>query len=286
MVIDPKQIATKDLHQYMLGSIAPRPIAFVSTMDKNGVVNLAPFSFFNAFSSSPPIVVFSANRRVSDNSTKDTLTNIEQTRECVINVVSYAIVRQMSLTSIDYPSDVSEFDKAGFKALPSDVVKAPRVSESPVNMECKVQDIITLGTQGGAGHLIICNVVRMHINDRILDGEGKIDPDRIDLMGRLGRAFYVRASGSAVHKIYQPYHELGIGFDQLPQHIKNSPVLTGNQLAEIAAMTSLPEPELSDRQSIIGWNDEEVHRKAAVLIDSGEVSKAIKLLLALTAELP
>jgi flavin reductase (DIM6/NTAB) family NADH-FMN oxidoreductase RutF len=278
MIIDPGQIATKDLHQYLLGSVAPRPIAFVSSVDKNGVTNLAPYSFFNAFSSNPPVVVFSSNRRVSDNTTKDTLSNIEQTRECVINVVSHRIVRQMALTSIDYPADVSEFDKAGFTSIPSDLIKPPRVAESPVNMECKVRDIIALGTHGGAGHLIICDVVRMHISEEVLDEEGRIDPDKIDLMGRLGRAFYTRASGKAIYKIYQPYNVIGMGFDQMPERIKRSAILTGNQIAEIAALTAWPPVSEVVKQAASLLKMEEIHRMAADLIDKGNISEAAEWL--------
>lgn len=239
MVIDPKSTSTKDLHQYLLGAVAPRPIAFASTVDERGNHNLAPYSFFNCFSSNPPILVFSSNRRVSNNSTKDTLHNIMQTREVVINVVNYSIVRQMALTSIDYPSTVNEFKKAGLTPIPADLVKPMRVAESPAQMECQVKDIIALGEEGGAGHLIICEVVRMHIHDQVLDEDGKINPHKIDLMGRMGRAFYVRASGESIHKIFQPFNVQGMGFDALPEGIRNSKVLTGNNLGMLAAM---PEP--------------------------------------------
>lgn len=242
-VIDPASTPTKDLHQYLLGAVAPRPIAFASTVDERGNHNLAPYSFFNCFSSNPPIVVFSSNRRVSDNSTKDTLHNIMQTREVVINVVNYNIVRQMALTSIDYPSEVSEFKKAGLTPVPADLVKPMRVEESPAQLECKVREIIPLGESGGAGHLIICEVVRMHIHEQVLDEDGKINPHKIDLMGRMGRAFYVRASGEAIHKIFQPFNVPGIGFDALPEGIRNSTVLTGNNLGMLASLPAPPTPE-------------------------------------------
>ncbi|MCR9100025.1 MAG: flavin reductase family protein [bacterium] len=242
-VIDPASTPTKDLHQYLLGAVAPRPIAFASTVDEHGHHNLAPYSFFNCFSSNPPIVVFSSNRRVSDNSTKDTLHNIMQTREVVINVVNYNIVRQMALTSIDYPSEVSEFKKAGLTPVPADLVKPMRVEESPAQLECKVREIIPLGESGGAGHLIICEVVRMHIHEQVLDEDGKINPHKIDLMGRMGRAFYVRASGEAIHKIFQPFNVPGIGFDALPEGIRSSTVLTGNNLGMLASLPAPPTPE-------------------------------------------
>jgi len=241
-VVDPKTTKTKDFHQYMLGAVAPRPIAFASTVDKDGVPNLAPYSFFNAFSSNPPILVFSSNRRVADNTTKDTLHNIEETGEVVINVVNHAIVRQMTVASISFPTGVSEFAKAGLTPLASDLVKPFRVKESPVQMECKVKEILTLGNKGGAGHLIICDVVRMHIDEHVLDGD-RIDPHKIDLMGRMGRAYYVRASGSAIQTIVQSVMDISIGFDQLPESIRNSTVLTGNNLGQLAGLLALPSAE-------------------------------------------
>ncbi|HQW04123.1 MAG TPA: flavin reductase family protein, partial [Saprospiraceae bacterium] len=188
LTIDPKDTPQKDLHQFILGTVAPRPIAFVSTIDEEGNKNLAPYSFFNAFSSNPPIVVFSSNRRGSDNTTKDTLRNVRVSGECVINAVNYSMVRQMAVASVDFPTGVSEFEKTGLTPIPSDLVKAFRVAESPAHMECKVKDIITLGEGGGAGHLIICEVVRMHIAHEVLTDRKRIDPDKMDLMGRMGRA--------------------------------------------------------------------------------------------------
>ncbi len=242
-IIDPESTPTKDLHQFLLGAVAPRPIAFASTVDEQGRANLAPYSFFNCFSSNPPILVFSSNRRVSNNTTKDTLRNIEQTREVVINVVNYSIVRQMALASIDYPEEVSEFEKSGLTPVKSDLVRPFRVEESPAQMECKVQQIIPLGEEGGAGHLIICEVVRMHLREEVLDENGKINPHKMDLMGRMGRAFYVRASGEAIHKVFQPFNVLGMGYDQLPAGIRESKVLTGNNLAMLASLPEAPERE-------------------------------------------
>ncbi len=243
LTIDPKTTPTPDLHQFLLGAVAPRPIAFVSTVDENGIPNLAPYSFFNCFSSNPPILVFSSNRKVENNTTKDTLHNVEATGEAVINVVTYAIVRQAALASVEYPREVNEFVKAGLTPVASDLVKPFRVKESPVNMECKVNQIIPLGDKGGAGHLIICEVVRMHIDEKILDENGRIDPHKIDLMARMGRAYYARASGDAVYTIVQPYNQIGIGFDQLPLSLKNSNILTGNNLAQLASLTEPPRKE-------------------------------------------
>ena len=241
-VIDPKTTPTRDLHQYLLGAVAPRPIAFVSTVDEAGQPNLAPYSFFNAFSSNPPMLVFSSNRRVSNNTTKDTLANIQATRQAVINVVTHDILRQMAVTSVEFPSGVSEFEKAGFTPVPAERVRPYRVKESPVQMECEVRDIITLGNHGGAGHLILCEVVLMHIDDRILDGN-RIDPHKIDLMGRMGRAYYTRASGEAIHTIVQPVTQLTIGYDRLPESIRRSTVLTANNLGQLAGLPVEPTRE-------------------------------------------
>ncbi len=239
--IDPSKIPTKDLHQYILGAVSPRPIAFASTISTEGVPNLAPYSFFNAFSSNPPILIFSSNRRVSNNTTKDTLKNVEDTGEVVINVVPHAIVRQMALASIEYGPEVNEFVKSGLTPLPSECVRPFRVAESPVQMECTVEKILPLGEGGGAGNLIICRIVRMHISESVLNEKGRIDPHKIDLMGRMGRFYYVRASGAAVEEIVQEVTSLGIGFDGLPKTLLHSKVLTGNNLGQLAALTALPD---------------------------------------------
>ncbi len=239
MIIDPKKTPTKDLHQFILAAVSPRPIAFVSTVDADGRPNLAPYSFFNAFSSNPPILVFSSNRKVKDNTTKHTLANVEATKEVVINVVTHDIVRQMTLASIEYPEGVSEFAKAGFTPVKSDLVKPFRVKESPINMECKVTRIISLGEEGGAGNLIFCEVVRMHIADEIMDGH-RINPHKLDIMGRLGRTNYARIKGDAISSIFQSIIAQGIGFDGLPDAIRCSSILTGNEIAELAALTAMP----------------------------------------------
>ncbi len=248
--IDPKTTSTRELHQFLLGSIAPRPIAFVSTIDEKGNNNLAPYSFFNAFSSNPPILVFSSNRRVIDNTTKDTLYNIKQNKEVVINVVNYEIVRQMTIASIQFDQEISEFDKSGLTPIPSDLIAPARVKESPVQMECKVKDIITLGTHGGAGHLIICEVVKMHISKNVVDNN-RINPHKIDLMGRMGRSYYVRASGDAIHTIFQPVTEITIGYDKLPKSVQNSPILTGNNIGQLAGIKKLPsKTEIQDIKNV------------------------------------
>ena len=281
--IIPGEISTKDLHQYIIGSVAPRPIAFVSTLDENGIENLAPYSFFNAFSSNPPIVVFSSNRRVSDNTTKDTLHNVRVSKECVVNVVPYAIVRQMSLSSVEFPSSVSEFTKVGLTPESSETVKAPRVLESPVNMECKVKDIIELGEHGGAGHLIICEVTMIAVSESVLVGD-RLDPHKLDLMGRMGRNYYVRASGDAVMEIYQSVTEIPLGFDGLPKHIRESKILTGNDIASLASLKTLPnEQEIKEclkyHPEFIPLDPIQKQHKAVDLIHDNKSKEAICLLM-------
>ena len=241
--IIPGNIPTKDFHQFLLGCVAPRPIAFVSTLNEKGEPNLAPYSFFNAFSSNPPIVVFSSNRRVSNNTTKDTLHNIQTTKEAVINMVNYNIVRQMAVTSVEFEAGISEFQKSGLTPIEADEVKPFRVKESPAHLECKVQEIITLGEHGGAGHLIICKVVKMHIDENVIDDNNRINPHKIDLMGRMGRAYYCRASGSAIHTVVQAVTKVTIGYDALPNSIKYSDILTGNDIGLMAGLTMPPSEE-------------------------------------------
>lgn len=274
--IVPGEVSTADLHQYLLGSVAPRPIAFVSTLDENGNHNLAPYSFFNAFSSNPPIVVFSSNRRVADNTTKDTLHNIELNKECVISAVSYDIMRQMALTSVQIPAGESEYDLTGLTPSESATVSVPGVEESPVNMECKVKEIVTLGDHGGAGHLIICEVQMIQIDEAVLDGD-RIDPHKIDLVGRMGRAYYVRASGDAVLTLYQSVVAEPIGYKSLPDIAKHSDTLTGNDIGELAALTELPSDELI-AEHLPNTGDAEARAKA--MIAEGQVTEALALLMA------
>ena len=238
----PKDIPTSEFHQYLVSAVAPRPIAFVSTVDEHGQPNLAPYSFFNAFSSNPPTVIFSANRRVRNNTTKDTLHNVTVTREAVINMINHDIVYRASLASCEYTADVNEFVKAGLTPLASDLVKPYRVAEAPVQMECIVKDIISLGEHGGAGNLIICEVVRFHVQESVLNAQGKIDQDKIDLMGRMGRSHYVRASGAALETIHQPVEPVAIGYDALPKHILESTLLTAQEVWQLASATAVPAP--------------------------------------------
>jgi len=241
--INPKDLSTKDLHGYLLSSVGPRPIALVSTIDNEGRPNLSPFSFFNVFSANPPIAIFSPARRVRNNTTKHTLQNATSTKEAVINVVSYPIVEQTSLSSTEYKEGVNEFIKSGFTPLESIHVKPYRVKESPVQMECIVKDIISLGEEGGAGNLVVCEIVKMHISENVLNEHNRIDPNKIDLVGRMGANWYCRASNTSLFEVQKPNSKIGIGYDQLPQHIRNSHILSGNDLAKLANVESLPSKE-------------------------------------------
>lgn len=237
--LDPKELPQPKLHQYLLGAIGPRPIAFASTIDDQGRPNLAPYSFFNVFSSNPPILIFSPARRGRDNTTKHTLENALAHHECVINIVNYDMVEQMSLASTEYPLGVSEFEKTGLTPIASDVVKPFRVKEAPVQFECKINDVVALGTQGGAGNLVICEVVRIHVAESILDEEGRISPIKIDQVARMGGHWYTRAN-KGLFQLPQPMTQIGIGFDALPTDIKTSRILTGNELAQLAGVESIP----------------------------------------------
>ena len=241
--INPKDLSTKDLHGYLLSSVGPRPIALVSTIDNEGRPNLSPFSFFNVFSANPPIAIFSPARRVRNNTTKHTLQNAASTKEVVINVVSYPIVEQTSLSSIEYKEGVNEFIKSGLTPIGSIQVKPYRVKESPVQMECIVKKVISLGEEGGAGNLVVCEIVKMHISENILNEHHQIDPNKIDLVGRMGANWYCRASNTSLFEVQKPNSKIGIGYDQLPQHIRNSHILSGNDLAKLANVESLPSME-------------------------------------------
>jgi flavin reductase (DIM6/NTAB) family NADH-FMN oxidoreductase RutF len=241
LTLDPKELPIPKLHQYLLGAIGPRPIAFASTIDLNGNPNLAPFSFFNVFSANPPILIFSPARSGRNNTTKDTYNNVKVVPEVVINVVNYNIVHQMSLASSPYAPGVNEFEKAGFSALKSDLVKPFRVGESPVQFECKVNEVVELGHEGGAGNLIITEVVKIHINEAVLDTNGMIDQHKIDLVSRMGGDWYCRADQNSMFEIKKPITTCGIGFDALPIDIRNSKVLTGNELGHLAGIENLPD---------------------------------------------
>jgi flavin reductase (DIM6/NTAB) family NADH-FMN oxidoreductase RutF len=290
LTLDPKELKIPQLHQYLLHAVAPRPIAFASTIDAQGNPNLSPFSFFNIFSANPPIAIFSPARSGRTGQTKNTFDNAKETRECVINVVNYDMVHQMSLTSTEYPKGINEFVKAGLTELPSIKVKAPRVAESPVQLECKVNDIIELGQNGGAGNLVICEIVLIHINENVLNPETQmIDQEKIDLVARLGGDWYLRASGDALFKIAKPLTSIGIGVDQIPPAIRNSTVLTGNHLGMLGNTEKLPTPEeiLGFTQTAeylalekqFGQRLEDMHHIAANLLQAGRVNDAWKVLL-------
>jgi flavin reductase (DIM6/NTAB) family NADH-FMN oxidoreductase RutF len=281
--INPKDIPTGKLHGYLLGAVAPRPICFASTVDAEGNPNLSPYSFFNVFSSNPPLMIFSPARRVRDNTTKHTLQNAEATKEVVINVVTYPIVQQMSLSSTEYPKGVNEFVKAGFTMVPSDEVKPFRVAESPVNFECKVKDIIYTGNEGGAGNLIVCEVVKIHINDEVLDESGAIDQYKIDLVARAGGSYYSRAR-EGFFEIPKPISTLGIGVDSIPKTIRNSTVLTGNNLGMLGNVESLPEQLdvdnfAKDHPELIGLDETKKHTFAQEYLANNDVQSAWKVLL-------
>lgn len=288
MIIDPKEVATAKLHGYMLSAIAPRPIAFASTIDGEGNMNLAPYSFFNAFGSNPATLVFSPARRVRDNTIKHTLENVRLNSEVVINVVDYKMVQQMSLASCEYPAGTSEFIKAGFTPLASEKVKPFRVAESPVQFECVVKDIIETGMEGGAGNLIICEIVLMHVNDSVLGEDGRIDANKIDLVARMGGDWYCRASGDALFTIPKPNEKCGIGFDQLPAAIRNSRYLTGNDLGQLANVTSMPEADSTTIEALVvsltkqyatEHLEEHLHKLAHELLENNRVEDAWQVLL-------
>ncbi|MFY9309759.1 MAG: flavin reductase family protein [Bacteroidia bacterium] len=295
--IDPKDVSTAVLHSYLLGAVAPRPIAFASTVDKDGNPNLAPFSFFNVFSANPPIAVFSPARSGRTGLSKHTFDNIKEVPEVVINVVNYGMVQQTSLASTEYPKGVNEFIKAGFTPLASEMVKPFRVKESPAQLECKVKQVIELGDKGGAGNLIICEVVLMHINEEVLDANKQIDPAKIDLVARLGGNWYSRTNKSALFEVAKPIANMGIGIDNIPLHIRNSDVLTGNNLGQLGNIEKLPGSEEVDlyKNSAAVKEVLEQHGKNAVelkkhlhsiakgLLEQGRVEDAWKTLLVVSS---
>ncbi|WP_299897777.1 flavin reductase family protein [uncultured Aquimarina sp.] len=287
--IDPLEVSTGKLHGMMLGAIGPRPIAFASTVDKEGNPNLSPFSFFNVFSANPPILIFSPARRVRDNSTKHTLENVIATDEVVINIVNYDIVQQMSLSSTEYPEGVNEFEKAGLTMLPSEKIKSFRVAEAPVQFECKVNEVVSLGDNGGAGNLVICEVLLMHVKEDILDADGKIDQYKIDQVARMGGNWYSRAN-MGMFEVPKPLSTIGIGIDVLPDRIKNSSVFTGNDLGKLGNIESIPEINKAKdfvnnnsdiKDKIQGANLIEIHKFAQQYLDKDDIQTAWNILAAI-----
>ena len=291
MIIDLKDLKPAEKQYYLQHVVAPRPICFASTIDKAGHVNLSPFSFFNLFSSNPPVVVFSPSRRVRDNTTKHTLQNVLEVPEVVINIVTYDMVQQTSLASCEFPKEVNEFTKAGFTEEPATLVKPPMVKESKVKMECKVVEVKSLGNEGGAGNLVICEVLRMHIDDSLLDENRKLDQRKINHVARLGGDWYCVVNEHNLFQVEKPNVQLGIGIDALPASVRNSKILSGNNLGQLANVHDMPvvEPSFDDNhlKQIIqyyGINpdemEKEIHSYAKKLLNEGKVKEAWQVLLA------
>jgi flavin reductase (DIM6/NTAB) family NADH-FMN oxidoreductase RutF len=292
MTFDLKELKPAEKQYYLLHVIAPRPICFASTISKEGNVNLSPFSFFNVFSSNPPIVIFSPSRRIKDNTTKHTLQNILEVPEVVINIVTYDMVQQASLASCEFPKGMNEFIKAGFTAIPATLVKPPMVKESKVKLECKVLEVKPLGTEGGAGNLVICEVLRMHIDDGLLDENKKINQRKINHVARLGGDWYCQVNEQNLFQVEKPNTQLGIGIDALPENIRNSEILSGNNLGQLANVQELPviDPAFDDdhlKQIIQYFNlnpdemEKELHLYAKKLLDEGKTRDAWQVLLAI-----
>jgi flavin reductase (DIM6/NTAB) family NADH-FMN oxidoreductase RutF len=291
MILNLQDLSTQQKQYYLQHVVAPRPICFASTISKEGKVNLSPFSFFNLFSSNPPVVIFSPSRRVRDNTTKHTLQNVLEVPEVVISMVSYDMVHQVSLASCEYPEGVNEFNKAGFTEVPASLVRPPLVKESKVNMECKVLEVKPLGTEGGAGNLVICEVLMMHIDDSLFDEEKKLDQRRISLVARLGGDWYSWVDDRNLFRVEKPNTQLGIGVDALPAGIRNSSILTGNNLGQLGNVNRYPviDPAFEDThlKHIVQYYsinpadmEKELHRYAKKLLDKGEVQAAWQVLLA------
>lgn len=291
-ILDSQQLKPAELQNYLQHCIAPRPICFASTISKSGQVNLSPFSFFNLFSSNPPVVVFSPARRVRDNTTKHTLQNVEEVPEVVINIVTYDMVQQTSLASCEFPKDVNEFTKAGFTMEPATLIAPPMVKESKVKLECRVTEIKALGTEGGAGNLVFAEILRLHISDAILDAEGKIDQRKLDLVARLGGDWYCRITPENLFKVPKPNTQLGIGIDALPDAIRNSKILTGNDLGMLANVSMIPnvDPAYTDdrlKQIFQYYSvspdemERELHRYAHELLEQRNEASAWQVLLSL-----
>lgn len=280
ITINPKELSVPKLQAYLQSAVSPRPIAFVSSIDKAGNVNLSPFSFFNMFSMNPPILAFSPSRRVRDNSEKHTLENIREVGEVVISIVNYNMVQQTSLTSCDFPKGTNEFIKSGLTPVSSQLVKPPRVEQSPVSFECKVKQVIALGDQGGAGNLVLCEVLLMHIQEEVVDANGIIDPQKIDAVARMGQNYYCRAHGDNIFTVPKPNEKIGIGYDNLPAPIRNSKVLTGNDLGMLANVEQIPTSGLlseeEERIAIKGL--QAIHEQAHHYLLAGRVEDAWRML--------
>ena len=285
--IDPRETPLAKVHSLFQGVIAPRPIALVSTIDKEGNINLSPFSFFNIFSIRPPILVFSPSRSGRTNTTKHSYENILEVPEVVINIVNYDMVEQSSLASVEYPKGVNEFSKTGLTPVASTEVKPPRVGESPASFECLVRQVIPLGDQGGAGNLIICEVVLAHFKEDILDDQGRIDPQKVDAVGRMGDNYYCRAHGQGIFAIPKPNTKMAVGLDQIPEGVRRSKILTGNDLGRLGNIEKLPDSAEIEKvkghpevERALGEGEESVHRLAQKLIRENKTEEAWKVLMA------
>ena len=292
MILDLNTLKPAEKQYYLQHVIAPRPICFASTIDKEGKVNLSPFSFFNLFSSNPPIVIFSPSRRLRDNTTKHTLQNVLEVPEVVINMVTCDMVQQTSLASCEFPKGVSEFIKAGFTAIPATLVKPPMVKESKVQLECKVLEVKPLGTEGGAGNLVICEVLMMHIDDGLLDDNKKLDQRKINHVARLGGDWYCQVNEQNLFQVEKPNTQSGIGIDALPDTMRNSNIFSGNDLGMLANVQELPviDPAFDDDhlKQIIQYyylNPNEMETElllyAKKLLGAGKVREAWQVLLAI-----
>lgn len=268
--ISPQDLSNFELQTLLQTAIAPRPIALASTIDKDGNVNLSPFSFFNMFSSNPPIVIFSPARRVRDNTTKHTLENVLEVPEVVIGIVNYKIVQQISLASTEYGKEVNEFVKSGLTMKDSELVKPKLIEECPVNLECKVLEVKHLGTEGGAGNLVICEVIKIHVREEYLDDQGVLDQKKLDLIARLGGSWYSRNNADNLFEVPKPLVTKGIGFDRLPNEIKYSTIFTGNDLGMLANVEELPSGNFSSAETI--------HQEAQKLLQQNKISEAWNLL--------
>ena len=273
LTLDTDQLSVQEIQQYLQYAIAPRPICFASTIDLEGNVNLSPFSFFNLFSMNPPICIFSPSRRVRDNTTKHTLENIKLVPECVINIVNYDMVQQMSLASCDYPKGTNEFIKAGFTELASELVRPPRVAEAPIQLECIVQEVIALGAEAGAGNLVLARIKKIHIKEEVLDNNKHIDQAKLDLVARLGGDWYARITEENLFKVEKPNTKLGIGFDQLPKAIKESDSFTPNEKAQLANTNIVPVFNTSNELKLSSEKIQEI--KAALSNNETELAWTI-----------
>ena len=277
LTIDPKTEKTSLVHKYILGAVAPRPIAFASTLDSDGNLNLSPFSFFNAFSANPPILIFSPARRVRGNTIKHTLENVIETKEVVIGIITAEMAQQVSLSSCDFEKGVNEFEKAGFTAVKADLVTPYLIKESPVNFECKMNEVIALGKEGGAGNLVICEVLKIHIDEAILDADENIDPLKLNALSRLGGNWYGKATKDSLFQMEKPIGKISMGFDNLPKEIRNSSILSGSDLAILASLEEMPaKTDFLERE---GKSTGEKHTLAKKYLSQGSINDAWQILL-------